>query len=280
MNIRTFKIAILGLLMAVVTHTQAQSSKDNIDAESKFPKNGIRFVVCTASNVQLPSPLYVKVGKDYLPITISSRMPSPRIAPEGGVVRFYDAPPAVKTGNKPPKEQPVLTVEVPEAHQNSSAKSICIVQPSKANDNSPRTYFIKESDFRKGGVYIINFTNSTLEIITDPTGKFEGKEKHTKIAPKINTKNISSKDQNTWVYEGKSASGDKVNYVLQALPVSGRGEPKRIRASVFLTSKDVSQISIVTNHPTLKDQYRLLSVQFADEEDRAKAIRAEQQQQH
>lgn len=257
--------------MAVVPHTQAQSTKETTDSDNKFPKNGIRFVVCTTADVQLPSPLYVKVGKDYLPITISARMPSPRIAPEGGFVKFYDTQPTIKAGNKPPKEEPVLTVEVPEAHLGNNAKSVCIVQPTKANDQKPRTYFLKESDFKKGGVYLINFTGSTLEIITDPTGKFEGKEKRNKIAPKVKGYNISKSDPNIWAYVGKSAAGDKVNFVLQALPPSGRGEPSRIRASVFMTNKDVSQISIVTTHPTLKNSYRLLSVQFADDEDRAKA---------
>lgn len=272
MNLRTLKAVVLGLLMAAAPALMAQQTDDDSSTETKTPKFGVRFVVCTTGSEQLPSPLYVKVGKDYRPTTISKMMPCPRITPEpGGVIRFYDRLPEK---SKKEKIEPLFTVNVPEGHRGSTARSICILQPRK--DKEPLTFFIKESEFKRGGVHIVNFTDYTLEIITDPTGKFEGKEKREKIAPRVKTQNISSSDPNTWSYYGKGKADEKASYVLQTAPRAGSTEGKRIRAGVLMTSSGVSQVSIVVNHPKLKNTCSLLSVQFSDEEAQAAARKAAQ----
>lgn len=263
----------MGLMVAMATALQAQdTARDARTPDVKAPKHGVRFVICSpgGNQAQLPSPLYAKMGKDYYPITISQRMPSPRLTPEGGVVKFYASMPS-KTSSGKDKEPPVLTVTLPDAYRGSSTKSLCIVQPTKANDTDPQTFFLKESDFKIGGVYIINFTNSTLEMVTYPPGKSDGEEKRELIKPRMKTHSISVSDSNVWSYMGKSSKGDKVNFVLQALPaVKGVGHAKRIRASVLLTNKDLSQINVVVPHPTLKDSYKLLSVQYSNDEEQGR----------
>ena len=265
MNIRTLKAVILGLFVAISPMLNAQDTSDDSSSESKFAKYGVRFVVCTAGKGQLPSPLYTKMGKGYYPITISKMMPSPRLAPEGGVINFYDKEPT-KGGKGKDKVEPIITVSIPEAYRGSMAKSICILQPRKENDKEPLAYFIKESEFKRGGVHIINFTNYKLEMITDPTGQFNGKEKRDKISPRVKTQSISSSDSNTWSYYGKSKDGERVNFLLQVAPTASQPEGKRIRAGVMLTMGNTSQVSIVVNHPTLKGACSLLSVQFIDDE--------------
>ena len=263
MNIRTLKAVMLGLLVAITPALKAQDATDNSTSESKIPKYGIRFVVCNSGREQLPSPLYAKMGKDYYPITISKMMPSPRVTPEGGVVKFYDKAPVKGEKNKP---EPILTVTIPEAYLGNTAKSLCILQPRKENDTSPQAFFIKESEFKCGGVYVINFTNYKLEMITDPTGQFNGKEKHEFINPRVKTQSISRADANIWSYIGKSKDGDRLNYLLQVAPTASQPEGKRIRAGVMLTANNTSQISIIVNHPKLKNTCSLLSVQFIDDD--------------
>lgn len=259
-------------LLLVAAHGLMAQEVENGREESKLPTHGIRFVICSSTNEQLPSPLYAKMGKEYMPITISGRMPSPRVTPEGGYIKFYATMPAETKGNKAPKEEPVLTVAVPDEYKGSGVKCVCIVEPTKKNDPNPKTYFLNEAEFKRGAVHLINFTEQTLEIVTDPTGSFEPKTlKKEKIAPRVKTTNISKYDKNVWSYAG--ADNKNVSFVLQALPASGRGEPVRIRASVFKTSADISQISIVVKHPKIKNAFSLLSVQYSDDEERAKTAR-------
>lgn len=263
MNFRILKTLILGLLLAAAPALYAQAAADDAKSdEYKAPKHGIRFVVCTTGGGGLPSPLYVKEGKGYRPITISKMMPCPRIAPEKGVIHFYDSIPEKGGKNKP---VPVMSISVPEAHSGASAKSICILQPRKENDSEPLAFFIKEGDFRRGGVHIINFTNHTLEMIVDPTEQFNGKEKRMTIMPRVKTRDISSGDANTWSIYGQGRKEQRMSYILQIKPKPGSTEGKRIRAGVLLTSPGVSQVSIVADHPKLKGACSLLSVQYSDE---------------
>lgn len=273
MNMRIMKAVMMGLLVAISPMLWAQTATDNDEAETKQPKYGIRFVVCTSTEGTLPSPLYTKVDKEYKEITITSRMASQRVTPVGGVVHFYDSmPPTDEKGHitKAAKLTPVMSISIPEPHRAHNAKSICILQPRKKKDTEPDTCFLKETDFKLGGIHIINFTNTPLEMIIDPTGQFDltkNTVQRAKIGPYIKTQTISKSDSNVWSYtNGKQAKDeDNISFVLQALPPTGRGAARRIRASVMNTSEKSSQISIVVPHPTVKNSYSLLSIQYGDD---------------
>ena len=249
--------------MAAAAMSLLPAQEGNPELEkSKFPKNGVRFVICSATDQQVPSPLYVRVGNEYEKVIITSRMPTPRIAPEGGVVRFYENPPAPKAAHGKENEEPYISIAVP---KNVSHKSICIVQPSKKGDTNPQTFFLSETEFKKGGVHVINFTSKPLNMIVDPTGEFSGQEKKETIAPRIKDKNtLSITDANVWTYSGKHKEAENVDFILQAAPSARGGEGVRIRAGVFMTIPDVTQINFVVKHPTLPNAYRLLSVQCSD----------------
>lgn len=276
MNIHMIKATVMGLLLALTPVTWAQGSASHETVVSKFPKQGVRFVICDNGSFQLPTPLYVKVGKEYLPIEISRRMPSPRLAPESGKqIKFYDTMPTSTKNGKADKIEPVLTITIPDGY--ASGKSVCIVQPAKKDDGDVRTIFLKESEFKLGGVYIVNFTNSELEMITDPTGKFDEKSRITdRIKPREKTQNLSVNAPNVWRYHGKVVKtvvyqgkkidrGEAVPFILQARSTTPGKEPVRIKASTFLTNENMSQINVVVNHSRLKNAYELLSVQFSDE---------------
>ena len=263
----------MGLLIAVVPVLAAQEA-----AEPSQAKHGVRFVVCTTWSGGLPTPLYAKVGKEYQQVQISKVMPSQRIAPEGGVIKFYSSIPATKKGGKAAKAEPVLTISIPSEHLGSSAKSLCVLEPRKDNDTEPHTHFLKESDFKLGGVHVVNLTHNTLEMVTDPAGKFddkaaESKVKRAKIGGRVRGHNISPKDGNVWSYVSQGKV-ERLPFVLQALPAIGRGEPTRICAATLRTITGAAQISIVANHPTQKGTYTLLSVQFNDDTPQAKAADA------
>lgn len=260
MNTRFFH-AILFLILALFPALNAQEKAFEA-GENKFPSRGVRFVICSSTNERLPSPMYAKVGKEYLPVHISARMPSPRVTPEGGVVKFYETKP-----QNPKTAVPDLTIEVPKEH---SSKSLCIIQPL-GSGNKPRTYFLKESEFARNGVYIINFSPTTLRMRTSTTGDFEEADTVTdKIAPYRKSTSIAKDDPNTWSYMGKSKKGrgETVSFVLDTMPATPTGTSYRIRASKFITNKMLSQISIVVPHPNRPNTFDLISVQFNDDADR------------
>lgn len=254
---------LLPLVLPVSGAPKEQSEQDASsfqEGKSPFPKNGIRFVICSEGNTELPSPLYVKVGKDYVPVTVSRHMPSPRLTPINGVINFYkEIPESAQTG-KEPVEKPTLSIPVPEAYRSGTGKVLCIMQPASQKNGNIRTYFLKESDFPYGGLHIINLTPKTLEIVTDNTGRFEGNLKTQTISPSSTTQIISAKEGYVWSYVSKK-DRQRVNYVLQAKAERGK-EPVRIRSSVFMVGKDSSQISFVMMSSKRKDMYVLQSVQF------------------
>lgn len=266
MNMHMIKAAMMNLLLLLVAAPMllAKGPNDTEEKESPFPKTGLRFVICSSGNVELPSPLYVKVGKDYQPVTISRRMPSPRVTTEGGMVKFYAENPAQAGAvGKQVKIEPVLTINVPDAYCVPTLKALCLLQISSNSSEPPTTYFLKETDFKIGGVHVINLTPNKLEIITDPSGNFDGAEKRAFIEPAENTKNISGKAPYVWSYDGKGkADHQRVNFVLQAMPSEKRKEPLRIRSSVFMVSKDLSQINVVMQDPNRNNVYMLQSVQY------------------
>ena len=269
MNIRKLFTLLLTFLFVAGPAVWAQESDDDsTDGEFKFPSHGVRFVICSPTNESLPAPLYVKVGKIYVPVRISPRMPSPRITPEKGVVNFYEKAPDTKKekGERKPGSHkdmppPFLSIPVPTNHAN---KSICIVQPKKDGDD-PTVSFISETEFTKGGVYVVNLTSTPLEMITSTTGKFEGEEKKTRINPGRAQVHISRDDANVWSYQGSKKTKDRVPFVLRTIPAGPKAEPRRISASVLQTLPTMTQMSFVVDHPTMPGSFKLISIQFSDD---------------
>lgn len=240
----------------------AQSAESQQADTSKFPTRGVRFVICSPTGERLPTPLYAKVGNDYLPVTISPRMPSPRLAPTGAgneaSVKFYESIPDAKELSER-KVVPYLEIKIPKNHRN---KSICVVQPKKSGEQ-PITHFINEASFEKGSSYVINFSQTPLEMITSTSGKFSGEEKKAKIDVYTPSSTISKKSPFVWGHESKKEN-EKVYFVLLAQPKGGT-EPLRIKSSVFMTSPISTQMSFIVEHPTIKGSFRLMSIQYNDD---------------
>lgn len=272
MNIRKLFTLLLTFFLISGPAVWAQESDDDAaDGEFKFPSHGVRFVICSPTNESLPAPLYVKVSKQYVPVHISPRMPTPRIAPEKGMVHFYEKKPDAKSKSTGGSErrsaghkeavQPYLSIEVP---ANLNNKSICVVQPKK-DGGDPTISFISESDFTKGGVYVVNLTSTPLEMITSATGAFAGEEKKARIAPGKPQLLISRNDANVWGYQGSKKNKDRVPFALRTIPSGPKAESRRISASVLQTLPTMTQVSFVVNHPTLKGSFKLISIQFSDD---------------
>lgn len=238
----------------------------NVEREAfQFPTKGVRFVICSPTNEALPAPLYAKVNGTYVPIQITSRMPSPRLSPDNGVIKLYDSIPDAK---KEADTVPYLSIDIPRGQRT---KSICVVQPNK-DGGKPKTYFFKENDFAKGGVYVVNLSSSALEMTTDETGKFSGDEKKTTINPYSGEgKEISAEEPYVWAY-GPKKQKTRLPFALYSKPTAGKMTARRIVASSIYTLPSVAQVSFVVNHPTLKGSYRLLSIQYIDEVEANKTI--------
>lgn len=260
MNTRKFfthTIVALAAALCPAVFGQEGSAKEE-DVSFKFPNKGVRFVICSPTNERLPSPLYAKVKDEYLPVSITSRAPSPRLAPNSeGNIDFYESDPGPRS-----KETPFLRVPVPADLRN---KSICVVQPLPNRGGVGKILFFKEATFPKGSSYIVNLSSSTLELVTSPTGKLEGEETRTKIAPGANKTSIAKDDSNVWGFISPGQN-KKLMFSLSALPASGAksSAPVRIKSSVIMTNTKNTQVSFVVEHPTLKGTFRILSIQYAD----------------
>lgn len=262
MNMRNiFKHVVFLLLVALCPAVMGQERGHKNNDGPRFPNKGVRFVICSAGGEKLPSPLYARVGDDYLPFHITSRMPSPRLLPftqpgGGASIKLYERPIDLKQEKK---TTPYLEIDVPTAYRN---KSICVVIPNKSG--KPKTLFVKENDFQKGGAYVVNLSQAPLEIITSTTGKFEGEEKRARIAPgSPKAIAINKDDANVWSYVTKKER-QRVSFALNAIAAAPKTEPIRIRSSVFMPSQKVTQMSFVVEHPKIEGAYLLMSMQYAD----------------
>lgn len=262
------KTQILSLLLAAgalsLCPVLAQSSSfDGGQEESTAARSGVRFVLCSPTGTQLPSPLYYKAGKEYRAVRIGGRTPSQRIRPEGGQVVFYDEDPSAALaaakadrGAKPAEmPKPVLTVAVPSGY---STHAVCIVVPSD-NPAKSQTFFLNEKDFPSKGTHIINFSSSELQITTSRSGNLTGPDAKTnKIGPFQREQGISK--SNSWSFTGED--GEAISFILSARQ-KGSKELKRVKAAKFLLSNRQSQITIVVKDPS-RDALKMLSIQLSD----------------
>ncbi len=253
-------ISLLAAAFLAFVPANAQSSRAAA-AEAAAPKTGIRFVVCSPTNAKLPSPLYYQAGKEFKPVRIGGRTPSPRIKPIGGKVCFWDQDPsaAVEEGKGKPKANvvpdipPTMAITVP---ASAGSKALCIVVPGEKPSQS-QTFFMSESDFPARGIHIINFSSTPLQIVTSLKGDFSDKKAST-IQPFKRGEGISK--NNSWSYNGEN--GEVVAYMLNAKQ-SGEKELKRVKMSKFIVSNRQAQITIVVKAPN-SEALRMLSVQLTD----------------
>lgn len=239
---------------------KTDAAADPAAEDANAPKTGVRFVICSPDNARLPSPLYYKSGKtSYKSVSISSRTPSPRIRPEGGVINFYgEDPSAVEAAAKAEKKEvklpePVLSIPV-----EGTGKQLCIVVPSKDPKGKTQTFFAKESAFPKGGLHVINFSSYPLRmtLFSKPDGS---DKKDSPIGVFHRDKGIC--DENTWTFKGEP--GVPVSFILSYKAKDAK-EFRNFKSSKFVVSDKQSQINVVVKDPS-RDTLKLLSIQLTDD---------------
>ena len=232
------------------------------DAEPKEAKTGIRFVICSADKVDLPSPLFARTGKVYSEVRIGARKPSVRLKPTNGVVNFWDKNPnpaadleAQNPGKKNETElpEPTMSIRVPAGISN---KAICILSPH-TDPKKTQAVFLNEQDFPRSGMHIINLTAYPLTLTTWENPDFSDK-KESKIGVYRREDGICP--NNSWSFKGEK--GQTVAFVL-TYTEKGAKAPKRLKASTFVISERQSMINIVVKDPT-RNMPKLMPLQIAE----------------
>ncbi|MBQ5664385.1 MAG: hypothetical protein IIV41_00785 [Akkermansia sp.] len=259
--------AVVALMPAQAQGRRNRPGKTAAPASSAVPaapKTGVRFVVCSPTGENMPSPLYVRNGKEFTAIQIGSRTTSPRVKPVGGVVEFWKENPMPTAGMADKKDKgaaassklpdPFFTVTVP---ANIGSKSVCILSPSKDIEKT-NTLFLNESDFPRKGVHIINLSSFPLQMTTSEKGDFSDK-KESKIGVYRREDGISP--SNSWSFKGEK--GQQVGFIL-TYTEKGAKAPKRIKASSFTVSGQQAVINVVVKDPKL-NRPRLMTIQLSDD---------------
>ncbi len=260
-------MALAMLVLAPVVATPA-SAQDDPAAAAVAPRTGVRFVIVSPAGDTLPSPLYCKQGKEFTPVRIGARTPSPRLKPEsGGILRFWKENPvpeaeegttAARGGRRPaavaPAQlpEPFMTVKVPE---QAGARTLCILVPSASG--KAQTFFVDEKDVPASGVHIINFSPYPLQMVLSKKGDFSDKQVQN---VSFFRKDEGVTEKNRWSYKGES--GENVAFMLMC-KTSGDKPFQRVRASRFSVSGRQSQITVVVKEPRA-DRVKMLSIQLAE----------------
>lgn len=242
----------------------AAAAKD--DSEPKEAKTGIRFVICSADKVALPSPLFARTGKVYSEVRIGARKPSVRLKPSNGVVNFWDKNPnpaadleAKAPGKKKETElpDPIMSIKVP---AGIGGKAICILSPH-TDPKKTQSVFLNEQDFPRSGMHIINLTAYPLTLSTWEKSDFSDK-KDTKVGVFFPDKGITK--ENSWVFRGKP--GQTVNFALSYTDKKSK-KPRRIKASAFAVADNMSTINIVVKGAN-QERPTIIPIQFVDKGDK------------
>ena len=273
MHMKIFSVLLFCAAVVALLPAQAQGRRSRVAtpaaagtgvaAEEAAPKTGVRFVICSPAGVTMPSPLYVRSGKEFKSISIGSRTPSVRVKPVGGVVEFWDKDPAPKMAEgdkkttKPAADtelpDPIFSVTVP---ASAGSKSVCILSPNKEVKKTS-TLFLNESDFPKKGMHVINLSSFPLQIITSESNDFKDK-KESKIGVYRREDGICP--ENSWSFKGEK--GQQVSFVLSYYDKATKGF-KRIKASSFVLSERQSMVNIVVKDTT-RNMPKLMPIQIAE----------------
>lgn len=233
-------------------------------AEAPAPKTGVRFVVCSPAGESMPSPLYVRSGKEFKAIQIGARTASSRVKPVGGVVEFWkeNPMPTANMGGDKTKApaadtklpDPMFTVSIP---GSAGSKTLCILAPNK-DIQKTTSLFLNESDFPRKGIHIINLSSFPLQIMTSEKGDFSDK-KESRIGVYRREDGICA--SNSWNFKGEK--GQQVGFIL-SYTEKGAKMPKRLKASSFTISGQQAVINVVVKDPNL-NRPRLMTIQMNDE---------------
>lgn len=265
MRIATFVACCAAVLAAAPLYAQSRAATDEKTAEaSANAKNGVRFVICSPSNTKLPSPLYYRAGKDFREIIISNRVPSARVRPIDGRVDFWEDDPSGAVAGKDGKAskskiadkdlpKPVLSVPVPDG----TSKMLCIVVPGE-DIKKTQTYFLKEKDFPKQGLHLINFSSFPLKMTISEKGDFSDAREGT-VGVFRRDEGISK--NNTWSYVAED--GAKSVAFMLSYKTKDSKEFQRLRASRFTVSPKQAQINVIVKDPS-RDIPKLLPIQLID----------------
>ncbi len=270
----TLYTVTLNLMIATSTpllaqgHAQGGGAAEAAAPRIEYPTTGVRFVICTTTNQKLPVPLYVEHRDGYVPLRISARGPSERAAAKGGHILLYkDEPKKDEKGEKKVAEKPFLDVEVP--REMRGEKALCVVMLA-GGQAKPAFYFIKEEDFPMGGVYVVNFSPATLDLLYTFTGNFP-MEHHRKLAPYSRPENncLRPDAPNIWSFVMKDNPGVKeIQYVLQKPAEEEGGTPIPLNSSKFTPKSYNSTMTIVVRHPKIEQAFRLVSFVYNNESEK------------
>lgn len=283
MKYTTF-ILTVGALLAVAP-VDAQTSRHNKGAQQEQAaeaKSGVRFVICSAKNARIKSPLWYQVNEEEArTIAISARTASPRVKPIKGKVVFYEDNPIPPEDEEAAKEwkkpKEVFSVDT----TGAASKAFCIVFPGDDTaDNKVKTIMLNESDFPRKGVHLINLSKKMVRVSISEKGDFTD-EKSKVLKGGIL---YSVTDDNKWsmtgashgdtlafqvTYKGKKKvrKTDKKGKTIKddkGKPVMETVETELpLRRSRFVVSEKQSLISIVVDDPA-HDGVKLLSIQLTD----------------
>lgn len=276
---------MLAALVAAAPVQAQSSARGKKDAAAQTEsKTGVRFVICSAANIKVKSPLWYKVSDEEADtVSISSRTATPRIKPMGGKVVFYEdnpIPPETdgkdKDGKAEKWKEPkvVFTVDT----KGSASKAFCIVMPE--TETKVETIMLSESDFPKKGVHLINLSKKNVKISTSAKGDFS--DAKVTLLKGGNTKSVN--DSNKWSLVGAN-HGDQLAFQITYEGVkeqrargtggktlkdaNGKIRKEKVRTEItlrrskFVVSERQSLISILVDDPA-RDGVKLLSIQLAD----------------
>lgn len=282
MKYTAFTLMLAALVAAAPVQAQSSSRGKKDKQEQAEVKSGVRFVICSASNMKIKSPLWYKVSdEEAKTVTISARTATPRIKPVGGKVVFYeDDPTPPETDGKEGKDkkwkEPKVVFSVDT--KGASSKAFCIVMPESAT--KVETIMLSESDFPKKGVHLINLSKKNVKISTSKKGDFS--DAKVTLLKGGNTKGVN--DSNKWSVVGAS-HGDQLAFQIsyegvKEMRVKGKGgktikdekgkvRKEKVKSDILLrrsklvVSEKQSLISILVDDPA-RDGVKLLSIQLAD----------------
>ncbi len=259
-------MALAALMFSPVAVMPAAAQDDAAAEATAAPRTGVRFVIVSPSGETLPSPLYCRQGKVFVPVRIGARTVSQRVKPEaGGIVNFWKENPAPAaeeggtSGRRPAATpaaklpDPFMTVKLP---AGVDSKTLCILVPT-GEGKAPQTFFLSESDVPASGVHLINFSPYPLQMILSKKGDFSDK-KVQNVSYFQRSEGISEK--NRWSYKGEN--GENVAFMLMCKTGKDK-EYRRVRASRFAVSGRQSQITVVVKDPS-RDGVKMLSVQLTE----------------
>ena len=284
MKYTAFTLMLAALVAAAPVQAQSSARGKKDAAAQTESKTGVRFVICSAANIKVKSPLWYKVSDEEADtVSISSRTATPRIKPMGGKVVFYEdnpIPPETdgkdKDGKAEKWKEPkvVFTVDT----KGAASKAFCIVMPE--TETKVETIMLSESDFPKKGVHLINLSKKNVKISTSAKGDFS--DAKVTLLKGGNTKSVN--DSNKWslvganhgdqlafqiTYEGVKEQRTKGTGGKTLKDANGKIRKEKVRTEItlrrskFVVSERQSLISILVDDPA-RDGVKLLSIQLAD----------------